>query len=166
MNPFSWSFRAQYLLGFLLCGALLAYALYVQYGMLMFPCPLCILQRVAFVLMGLGFLLGALHGPGRIGRRVYAIAVALFALAGAGVAAWHVHIQFLPADQVPLCTGLGLEYMLQAFPLQDVVAKVFTASGECAKIDWTFLGISMPGWTLAWYLGLGGAALWSGFRRR
>ena len=68
-NPFAWPFRAQCLAGFLACAGLLAYALYVQFGMLMQPCPLCILQRLAFAGMGLAFLAGALHGPAsRFGR--------------------------------------------------------------------------------------------------
>ena len=165
-NPFRWTFRAQMLAGVACCAGLMAYAPYVQYGMLMFPCPLCILQRIAFVLMGFVFLLAGLHNPGPFGRKVYALLVALAAAAGAGVAAWHLHIQYLPSDQVPLCTGIGLDYMLQAFPLQEVIQRVFTPSGECAKIDWTLFGLSMPGWTLMWYLGLGGGALWAGFRRR
>lgn len=164
-NPFSWSFRAQYLLGFALCFGLVGYALFVQYGMLMSPCPLCILQRVAFAVMGVFFLLGGLHAPRGWGRKVYAVLVLVAAAAGAGVAGWHLHLQSLPADQVPLCSSMGLEYMLQAFPVQEVINKVFTASGECAKVDWTFAGISMPGWTLAWYVGLAVAAVRAGFRR-
>ncbi len=164
-NPLSWSFRAQFLVGFVVCYGLIAYALYVQYGMLMSPCPLCILQRLAFAVMGAFFLLGGLHAPRAWGRKIYALLVLIAGAAGAGVAGWHLHMQSLPADQVPLCSGMGLDYMLQAFPMREVVDKVFTASGECAKVDWTFLGISMPGWTLACYLGLSVYALYAGFRR-
>ncbi|HMB56942.1 MAG TPA: disulfide bond formation protein B [Arenimonas sp.] len=166
MNPFSWSFRAQYMLGSALCFSLLGYALYVQYGMLMFPCPLCILQRMAFITMGIFFLLGAIHHPREFGRKIYALLVLIAAGAGAGVASWHLYLQSLPADQVPLCTGMGLDYMIEAFPLQEVAKKVFTASGECAKVDWTFLGLSMPGWTLICFIVLATAALWAGFRKR
>lgn len=166
MNPFAWTFRAQFALGAFLCAALLGYALYVQYGMFMNPCPLCILQRVAFAVMGVFFLLGALVGPKpRWWRRLVASLAGLSAMAGAGIAAWHVRIQNLPPSEVPACSGMDLGYMLNAFPLQKVIEKVFTASGECAVVDWTFLGVSMPGWTLVWYLGLGGAALWAGWRR-
>jgi protein dithiol:quinone oxidoreductase len=164
-NPLSWSFRAQFLLGFVLCFGLIGYALYVQYGMLMSPCPLCILQRIAFATMGFFFLLGGLHAPRGVGRKVYAVLVLIAAAAGAGVAGWHLHLQSLPADQVPLCSSMGLDYMLQAFPLRDVIDKVFTASGECAKVDWTFWGISMPGWTLVCFVGLAAIALRAGFRR-
>ena len=81
-NPFAWSFRAQCLAGFLACAGLLAYALYVQFGMLMQPCPLCILQRIAFAALGLVFLVGGLHAPkGRVGRAIYGLLAFLAAVA-------------------------------------------------------------------------------------
>ena len=167
MNPFAWTFRAQYALGAAICAALIGFALYVQHGLFMMPCPLCILQRVAFAGMGLFFLLGAITGGNpRWLRRTWAVLVALFAAAGAFIAIWHVRMQYLPASEVPTCSGMDIGYMLDAFPLQKVVDLIFTGSGECAKIDWTFLGLSMPTWTLAWYLVLGVAALWAGFRKR
>ncbi|WP_146908998.1 disulfide bond formation protein B [Arenimonas daejeonensis] len=166
-NPFSWSFRAQSLSGFVLCGGLIAYALYVQFGMLMLPCPLCILQRVAFAAMGLVFLVGGLHSPnGRAGRGIYGVLAFLPAAAGAGVAGYHVWLQTLPPSEVPLCSSMGLDYMIESMGLMGALAKVFEGSGECAKVDWTFLGLSMPAWTLVWFVGLGLGALWTGFKRR
>lgn len=165
MNPFRWSYRGQCLLGAVLCFSLVGYALYVQYGMFMMPCPLCILQRVAFVAMGVTFLIGALAGSRPFGRRLSAALTFLAAAAGAGVAAWHVRMQNLPPSEVPACSGMDLSYMLDAFPLSKVVEKVFSGSGECAVVDWTFLGLSMPTWTLFWFVGLGIAVLWSGFFR-
>lgn len=165
-NPLNWSFRGQFAAGFLTCASLLGYALYVQYQMLMLPCPMCILQRVAFAAMAVLFLIGALHGPGQWRGRVYAVLVALAGVAGAVLAGRHYQIQHLPPDEIPLCTGMGLDYMLDAFPLQEVVARVFTGSGECAKIDWTFLGLSMPGWTFICFVLLVTGALWAGFRKR
>lgn len=167
MNPFSWSFRAQFALGAILCAALLGYALYVQHGMFMMPCPLCILQRIAFAGMGIFFLLGAIVGskPAWF-RRIDAALVSLCAAIGAGIAIWHLRLQNLPPSEVPSCSGMDLSYMLEAFPLQKVIDKVFTGSGECAVVDWTFLGLSMPGWTLVWYVALGIGATWAGFRRR
>lgn len=166
-NPFSWSFRAQFLSGFVLCGGLIAYALYVQFGMLMLPCPLCILQRVAFAVLGLVFLLGGLHSPkGRVGRGVYGLLALVPAAAGAGVAGYHVWLQGLPPSEAPLCSGMGLDYMIEAMGLMGALAKVFEGSGECAKVDWTFLGLSMPAWTLVWFIGLGLGALWAAFKKR
>src|SRR5690606_23123497 len=103
-----------------------------------------------FMVIAAGFLLGLLAGGRRAGRWMSVGVALLGAGAGVSIAGRHIWLQSLPADQVPAC-GPGLEYMLNAFPLQDVLAKVFRGSGECAKIDWSFLGLSMPGWTLVWY---------------
>ena len=166
MNPFVWSFRVQFVAGAAVCTALLGFAIYSQRNLLLEPCPLCILQRVAFMGLALAFALGALHAPrGAAGRRAYGMLVALIALVGALIAGRHLWLQALPPDQVPAC-GPGLGYLLEVFPLADVVKQVFTGSGECAKVDWTFLGLAMPGWTLIWYVLLGGGALWAGLRRR
>lgn len=166
-NPFAWSFRAQFLTGFVLCVALLAYALYVQFGMLMMPCPLCILQRIAFAVMAAFFLVGGLHAPkGRVGRAVYGLLVFIPAAAGGGISARHVWLQSLPPSEVPLCTSMGLDYMIESLGAFDALVRVLEGSGECAKVDWTFLGLSMPAWTLAWFIGLGLGALWAGWRRR
>ena len=163
MNPFRWSFRAQFLLGFIACAALLAYALYSQYIGGLMPCPLCTFQRGAFILLGLVFLLGALHAPkGQGGRRAYGVSALLAAGLGMVVAGRHVWLQHLPKDQVPAC-GPDLSFMMEAFPLADVLRKVFTGSGECAEVDWTFLGLSMPEWSLAWFVGLAGWALYAAF---
>lgn len=166
LNPLNWSFRSQFAAGCIVCVSLLGYALYVQHHMLMMPCPMCILQRVAFAVMAVFFLLGALHGPGRIGRRIYSLLVVLAASVGGAISGRHFQIQHLPADEVPLCNSMGLDYMLEAFPLREVLAKVLTGSGECAKIDWVFLGLSMPGWTFICFSILGVGALWAGFRKR
>ena len=76
-NPFAWPFRAQYLFGFFLCAAFMAYAIYEQFEMNVEPCPMCIFQRLAFIGMGIFFLAGGLHAPGPKGRRVYASLVAI-----------------------------------------------------------------------------------------
>ena len=165
MNPLSWSFRRLYFLAVAACFGSVAYALYVQYGMLMQPCPLCILQRVVFLAMGVFFLAGAIHNPGAFGRKVYAALVGLSAIAGLAVAGRHVAIQLAPADQLSFCGGMGLDYMLEAMPLTEALVIVFKGSGECAKIDWSFLGLSMPMWTLVLYAGLLALAVYSAFKK-
>ena len=81
------------------------------------------------------------------------------------VAGRHVWLQSLPPDQVPAC-GPSLEYMLDAFPLGKTLKMVFTGSGECAEVDWTFLGLAMPAWSLIFFIALGLGALWAGWKRR
>ena len=87
-----------------------------------------------------------------------------FAATGAGLAARHVWLQSLPADQVPAC-GPGLDYIMDAFPLLDALELVFTGSGECAEVNWSFLGLSMPGWTFLWFVALGALALFANWKR-
>lgn len=145
--------RNSYLAGFLAVLAMMAFGFYLQYVEHEEPCPLCMVQRVIFVLMGIVFLLGAVQAPGRIGRRVYAVVMTLIAALGVAVAGRHIWLQSLPPDQVPAC-GPGLEYMLETLPLTDVLNKLLHGSGECAEKGWTFLTLGIPHWSLLCYLGL------------
>lgn len=165
-NPFSWPFRAQFLLGGLVCIGLLAYALFEQFGIGLEPCPKCILQRVAFLAMAVFFFAGAVHGPKATGRRVYAILVAIAAASGAVVAIRHLIVQFSPKDPLMDGCGPGLNYLLDSFPVAEAIKKAFMATGDCGDISWTFLGLTMPGWTLICFVLLGAGALWAGFRKR
>ena len=132
----------------------MAYALYAQYVLNLEACPLCIFQRVALIALGFVFLVATLHAPRGAGARAYSVLGVLVAATGAGISSWHVHIQHLPPDKVPSC-GPGLGYMFDAFPWLDAVKMVFTGSGECAKVNWTFVGLSMPTWVLIWFVALG-----------
>ena len=133
--------------GFAACVALMATALWLQHVEGLEPCPLCVLQRGAVIALGVVMLAGAIHDPGTAGRRVYGVLITVAAIAGAGVAGRHVWLQSLPPGQAPEC-GPGLEYMLGAFPLTDVIGMVLRGSGECAEVQWTFLALSIPEWTL------------------
>jgi len=148
------------LAAFTVCVALLAYAYYLQFYQGLEPCPLCIFQRFAVIALGVVFILAAIHHPNRLGARIYAVLIGAAALAGAAVAGRHVWLQQLPPDQVPEC-GPGLEYMLDVFPLTDTLRMVFTGSGECAQVDWSFLGLSMPAWVLVWFVLLGAVGVWA-----
>lgn len=151
--------RYCFLFGFLCCTTLIVVALYFQHIAGLEPCPLCILQRIAFIAVGAIMLLGGLHNPLGWRRHVYAVSAALLALIGATVAARHVWLQNLPAGQVPEC-GPGLTFMLEAFPLRDALALVLRGSGECAEVQWRLLGLSMPAWSLVWLLLLALLSLW------
>lgn len=142
------------LLGFLWCVGLIAYALYVQYGLAQEPCPLCILQRVAVMGVGVVFLIAFLHDPADRVARIYGALIGLVALAGIGVAARHMWILAQPPGSVAEC-GASLDYMMDVLPLHEVLAKVLAGSGECAKVDWEFLGLTMPAWVLVALVGLG-----------
>ena len=150
--------------GFALCAALIAYALYTQFHGGLEPCPLCIFQRLGIALTGLLFLLAALHHPRGAGRTVYALLIALAALATAAVAARHVYVQHLPPGSLPSC-GAPLSVLLKFTPLWQLIKKVLTGSGECGVVSWRFLGLAMPTWVLLWALALGALGLRANLRR-
>jgi disulfide bond formation protein DsbB len=153
------------LFGLAVCAALLAYAYYAELVLHLAPCPLCIFQRVGVFLMGLVFLIAASHDPQGWGRRVYAALLALASLATVGVAVRQLYIQSLPEGSVPAC-GASLDFMLKVFSLNEVLVKVLTGSGECAKVTWRFLGLPMPGWVLIAALVLCVFGLWINLRRQ
>jgi disulfide bond formation protein DsbB len=162
MNPFRWSFRVAFLLGFLICAALLGYALYAEQQLNLMPCNLCILQRVTFVWMGLWFLIGGLHAPRGGGRWAYAVLVLIGAAFGIAIAARQLWLQSLPVDQIPSC-GAPYSMLLQqvhagSLPFGRFVTLMLSGSGDCAQVTWRFLGLSMAGWTLIWYVLL---AIWA-----
>jgi protein dithiol:quinone oxidoreductase len=139
--------RICFLLGFLICGVLLAIAVYFQLVDGLEPCPLCISQRLVILLIGLVFLVAGLHNPKQTGIKRYALVGTVVALLGASIASRHVWLQHLPPEEVPEC-GPGLAYMFQYFPLFDTLKLMLSGTGDCAKVDWTMLGFSMPAWTL------------------
>ncbi|OUR64247.1 disulfide bond formation protein B [Methylophaga sp. 42_25_T18] len=147
------SSRTVFILGFLFCLSMLSVAGYFQFVEHFEPCPLCILQRVAILIIGLVFLLAAIHDSTVVGVRVYGGLITLFSLLGGSISAWHVRLQNLPADQVPSC-GPGLNFMLDNFPLSEAISMVLRGSGECAEVLWTFIGLSIPAWTLIAFVAL------------
>jgi protein dithiol:quinone oxidoreductase len=130
------------------CGALLGFGYFLQFVEHIEPCPMCIFQRLCYMAIVLIALLGALHGPRRGGVYVYGCLVSVSALIGAGIAARQTWLQHMPADQVPAC-GPGLEFMLEQFPLAEVIKQALRGTGECAVVDWTFFSFSIAEWSLA-----------------
>jgi protein dithiol:quinone oxidoreductase len=152
MTPFS--FRQWFAPGFLACAGGMAFVLYLEHYAHLEPCPMCVFQRVAMVTAGLAFLAGLLHAPrGALGRWIYSGLAALASACGAGIAARHVWLQNLPPDQVPAC-GPTLEYLMGMLPFTEVVSTILRGDGNCAVIDWSFLGLSLPGWALVAFAGL------------
>ena len=153
LNSQSWFF-----LGFWACVGLLSTGYYFQFVQKLEPCPLCISQRIAILMIGLCFLCAALHNPGQTGTRRYAIFGTVLALCGGAVSLRHIWIQHLPPDKVPEC-GPGLDYIMNNFPLSETIKLLLSGTGDCAKVDWTFLGLSMPTWTLFAFLVLASISL-------
>lgn len=151
--------RLGYALGFLVCAGLIGFALYLQYYEYQDPCPLCLLQRVVYLVLMAVFLVAALHGPGRAGAIIYGGLLIATAAIGAAVAGRHVWLQHLPPDKVPEC-GPGLEFTLRKFPLFQALEKVLAGSGQCAEAGWTFMGLTIAGWSLVWFVLLGAFAVY------
>ncbi|MCX7546179.1 disulfide bond formation protein B [Marinicella gelatinilytica] len=146
-------FRLITLLPFLLCAGLIAYALYVEHVDFLMPCNLCILQRVVYIVIGAIFLIAAFKPTLYWGRKLVGILALIISAIGIAISGRHVWMQSLPADQVPDC-GPSLQMMLDSSPLLDVLKSVLSGSGNCAEIQWQFLGMSMPTWSLIMFIGL------------
>ena len=138
------------LAGFLVCAGLIGFALYLQYFENQEPCPLCMIQRLCYFALGMVFLAAALQAPGRIGVRVYGVLAFIAAAVGAGFAARHVWLQRHPPD-IESCTA-DLFFQLKKFPALDVVERALRATGDCAKVDWTLLHLSIAEWSLLWFV--------------
>jgi disulfide bond formation protein DsbB len=149
--------RFGYAAGFLICAGLIVFALYLQYVKGEDPCPLSLLQRIAFMVLGVVFLIAAACRWGKVASALCGSVLVLTALLGAGVAGRHVWLQSLPKHMVPEC-GPGLDYILSRFPLSKAIDLVLRGSGECAEKGWTFLGLTIAGWSLLWFIVLGVAA--------
>ena len=145
--------KLAYLLGFIVCAGLMGWALWLQYGMGIEPCPLCAFQRIAVSVIGIIFLAAFIHNPRSLGAAIYAGLVLIVAGGGGALAARHVWLQSLPKDQVPAC-GMGLSYMMESLPFLDVLKKVYAGSGECAEKGWEFLGLAIPGWTFVFFIAM------------
>lgn len=149
----------------LICAGLLGFGYYLEFVAGQEPCPLCIFQRIAFFAVFIITALAAIHGSGVIGTRIYAGLTVIAAGIGGAIATRQVWLQGLPPDQVPEC-GPGLEYMLEVFPLMDALRMILSGSGECAEVHWTFLGLSIAGWGLVWFILIALAAIYTIWRPR
>jgi len=118
---------------------------------------------VAVITAGLIAIVAALHNPQRVGIKVYSLMVVMASTIGGALAIRQLHLQSLPEDQVPSC-GPGLDYLLDVFPMQDVIQMVLVGDGSCAEVAWSLLGISIPGWALVGFIGLVTLGLFQAFR--
>jgi disulfide bond formation protein DsbB len=139
-------------------------ALYFQYVMGLDPCPLCIMQRLCVIALGVLCLAGGVQNPKAIGTRIYGLIMTVIALCGTGVAGRQVWLQHLPADQVPAC-GPGMDYILETFPMYEALSIILRGSGDCAEVQWSLLGLSMAGWMLLVFTVFAVAGLAMFFRR-
>ena len=135
----------------LACVALLAFGLYLQHAVGLEPCPMCIVQRYALILVALAAgMAAALSRPA--GRFVTVGVMGLLALSGAFVAARQTWLQWNPPE-VMSC-GRDLYGMIESFPLKRVIPMIFKGSGDCSAVDWTFLGLTIANWSFLCFSGI------------
>ncbi len=156
--------RLMFLLAFIASLLIMGGALYLEHVVGLEPCPLCMVQRVAVIGFGLVCLLAALHGPSRLGQRVYAVLALLSAAGGAAMAGRQIWLQGVPPDELPACLP-SLDYMLEALPFLETLRLLLHGTADCAKISWTLFGMSIPEWSLLAFIGMLLFALYQLLRR-
>ena len=147
----------------LLCGltcvsSLLIAKFYFEDYLGLEPCYLCITQRVFIAVAGLLFFIWAIHNPKRLGARIYALLALAATSAGAYFSSKQLYLQSLPEEQVPQC-GPPVDYLFETFSNFEVITMLLRGDGNCAKIQWEFLSITMPGWVLLIFIVLIGASI-------
>lgn len=158
--------RLIYLYIFLFCVALLGIALYMQHVMMLEPCPLCLMQRAFFLATGLVSLVAFIHNPVARGKVIYGSLTALLSAIGGGFAIRQIYLQHLPKDEVPSC-GPSLSYMIENFPLKDVLAVMFSGDGNCAEVVWRdpIIGMNIAEWSLVGFVMLTAVCIWQAIRK-
>ena len=149
---------------FVICASLLGFGLYLEHVVGLEPCPLCVFQRIAYIVVALVALIAAIHNPQKLFEKIYTGLMLIASLCGAGIAGRQVWLQHLPEDKIPEC-GPGLEYMLDVFPLADALKMILSGSGECAEVQWTFLSFSIAEWSILCFVGLTVVSLIMFFRQ-
>ena len=148
--------RRIWLLILLACVGLLSFGMYLQHVVGLVPCPMCIVQRYVMVLMGVVALFGVVFAS-RQAALLVGSSLTLLATGGAYVAARQSWLQWYP----PEFASCGRDFygMIETFPLQRAIPMIFKGSGDCTKVDWTFLGGSIANWSFVAFVGLGFLAL-------
>lgn len=145
--------RPLYFLTFLATTGLLGFGLYAQYYQGFEPCPLCTLQRLAYVIVGASALLGFFTYRYTFTRYLYSSICLLFSVLGFSLAIRQTWIQLYPSADMSEC-GVSLQYMLQVLPWHEVARKILAGSAECSNKTWSLLTLSMAQWSILAFTGL------------
>ena len=171
MNPLSFLSRLIHRLSFrqimaliaLACVAMLGFGYYLQHVVGLEPCPMCIVQRYAMILIAMSAIIASATGIKGIQISASWLVI-ITALGGAFVAARQSWLQWYPPE-VASC-GRDIYGMIETFPLQNVVPMILKGSGDCTKVDWTFLGGSIANWSFLCFVGIAVMVIWVKFRHK
>ncbi|WP_341678417.1 disulfide bond formation protein B [Niveibacterium sp. SC-1] len=133
----------------LICIGLLGFGVVLQQWKHVEPCPMCIMQRYAFVAVALFALIGATLRLPLGGQKTLAALSTLAGLIGLGIGVRQSWLQWFPPKFLEC--GPDLEYLINSFPLGQALPKIFAGSGDCSRVDWTFLGLSIANWAVIWF---------------
>ena len=136
---------------FMVCLGLLAYALVLQHLDGLDPCPWCVVQRLGFIGIAFVALIAALHRPGPVGTAIYAFFGGLVAAGGIAAAGYHIWIQSDPVRAMS-CAGSPVERFLDASKIGKMIPPLLQYDGVCTPKAWKFLTLSIPEWSLAWFV--------------
>jgi len=146
------NFRTLFIWGSLISLLMLSFAYILEYGFNLEPCPLCLLQRYALWAVFGTLAIGAIHNGKVIARTIYCMSIFLFSITGIALAARHVWLQHYAPSEISNCMA-GLDRMLAYEPFLEVLKEIlFHTSAECARIDFTFLTLSLPAWSLIGFI--------------
>lgn len=147
LNP-----KRTFVILFLFCLGMMAVALFMEHILMLEPCILCYMQRGAVILVGLIAGIGLLINPKKlIVYKSFIIGCGIAVLSGIGLSLRQLYLQSLPAELVPSCAP-DIDYLLDTLPFLEVLIMAITGDGNCAEVLWSFMGISIPGWTLIGFL--------------
>jgi disulfide bond formation protein DsbB len=148
--PSRWALAALFLAGGMIGGAQ-----FMEHVLKLDPCPLCLMQRLWTLFAGIIVLVALTHEPR---NRIYPSLVLLCSVVGGGFSLRQLWLQSLPPDAVPSC-GPDMGYMLEVFPMSQILTAMTFGTGNCAKVTWSLLGISIAGWALVGFVALAGATI-------
>ncbi|MFT6092978.1 MAG: disulfide bond formation protein DsbB [Pseudohongiellaceae bacterium] len=137
----------------------------MEHVMLLSPCGLCITQRVFVILCGVVCLISAIHNPASHGQKLYAFLAAAMCVFGSYFAGRQIWLQHLPEDQVPAC-GPGLTYIYDNFPFLETLNFLLKGDGNCAEVQFRFLGLSIAEMSMVAFVILFGSLLYTAFRQQ
>ena len=137
----------------LACVGMLAFGMYLQHVVGLEPCPMCIVQRYALILVAVFAVItwtlglkGNKNATPNLAQKIFAVLALLWAAGGAFVAARQSILQWYPPESVSC--GRDFYGMVETFPLKRAIPMIFKGGGDCSKVDWTLLGGSIANWSL------------------